>query len=280
MTVKLGSILFQIAFWIYLASAIIYVVHLFDKRRAIGTAGMSLLLVGLAFHTASLVVRTVAAGRPPFLNLYEYMLSFAWGGVVVYLGLEFLTKTRMFGSFAVPLVAGISYIAVRLPTDVNSTMPALRSAWRVPHIATAVLAYSAFAVAVGLAVMYLIREKNEGQDSFWATRLPSAEFLDQTIYRLITFGFLMQTLLLITGALWAQKVWGKYWSWDPKETWALITWLIYAAYLHMRTTKGWKGRTSAIVVIIGFGAVIFTLFGVNLLDKLGLLGSSLHTYAK
>ncbi len=277
MTVELGSILFKIAFSIYLAATASYVVHLFTERQAAGKAGTSLLIAGLAFHTASLVVRTVAAERPPFLNLYEYMLSFAWGGVVVYLGLEFLTRTRAYGSFAVPLVTGVSFLAVRLPIGVNPTMPALESPWRVPHIATAVLAYAAFAVAVGLSLMYLVREKS-GNDSFLAKRIPSAKFLDQTTYRLISFGFLMQTLLLITGAIWAQKVWGAYWSWDPKETWALITWLIYAAYLHMRTTRGWTGRTSAVVAIVGFGAVIFTLFGVNLLDKMGLLGSSLHTY--
>ncbi len=274
MTVELGSMLFKIAFWIYLSAAVFYVANLFSKRNAVGKAGLGLLLIGLAFHTASLVVRTVAAERPPFLNLYEYMLSFAWGGVVVYLGLEFLTKTRALGSFAVPLVAAISFLTVRLPTEVNPTLPALRSAWRVPHIATAVLAYAAFAVAVGLALMYLLREKNEGKESLWMMKMPSAGFLDQTIYRLISFGFLMQTLLLITGALWAQVAWGRYWQWDPKETWALITWLIYAAYLHMRTTKGWKGRKSAIMAIVGFAAVIFTLFGVNW------LGEGLHAYTK
>lgn len=273
MTVELGSMLFKIAFWIYLAAAVFYVAQLFDKRRAISTIGLALLLIGLAFHTGSLVVRTVAAQRPPFLNLYEYMLSFAWGGVIVYLGLELLTKTRVFGSFAVPLIAGISSLAVRLPTVVNPTMPALKSPWRVPHIASAVLAYAAFAVAAGLAAMYLAREEHERQDSFWATRLPPAEFLNQTIYRLIGFGFLMQTLLLITGAIWAQQAWGRYWGWDPKETWALITWLVYAAYLHMRSMHGWRGRKSAIMTIVGFAAVMFTLFGVN-------LHGGLHAYAK
>jgi cytochrome c-type biogenesis protein CcsB len=279
MTVELGSTLFKIAFWIYIGATAAYVVHLLSRRESAGRAGTALLLVGLAFHTASLVVRTIAAERPPFLNLYEYMLSFAWGGIVVYLGLELLTRTRAYGSFAVPLVTGIALLAVRLPIGVNPTMPALESPWRVPHIATAILAYASFAVAVGLAVMYLMREKCEGKDCFWTRRVPSARLLDQTTYRLISFGFMMQTLLLITGAIWAQKAWGKYWSWDPKETWALITWLIYAAYLHMRSAKGWSGRTSAAMVIVGFVAVIFTLFGVNLLDKLGLLGASLHTYA-
>lgn len=278
MTVELGASLFRIAFWIYLAAAAFYAAYLFGKREAVGRAGLVVLLIGFAFHTASLVVRTEAAQRPPFLNMYEYMLSYAWGGVLVYLGLELLTRTRVYGSFAVPLVAAIAFLAVRLPTEVNPTMPALRSAWRVPHIATAVLAYSAFAIAAGLALMYLLRDRKSRPDSFWVARLPAPETLDRTAYRLISFGFLMQTLLLITGALWAQVAWGRYWGWDAKETWALITWLVYAAYLHMRFSKGWKGRTSAIVLIVGFGAVIFTLFGVNKLAELGLLGGSLHTY--
>ena len=273
-TVELGVKLFQTAFWIYLAAAICYVGYLLSGRNALGRAGTALLAFGLAVHTGSLVIRTVASGRPPFLNLYEYMLSFTWGTAVVYLALERIAKSRSFGSFAAPFIAALSFLTCRLPSEINPTMPALRSAWRVPHIAAAVLSYAAFGIAFVLGVMYLAAERGEGgKKSFWTGRLPSPDLIDLTIYRMITFGFMMLILLIVTGAIWAQRAWGSYWSWDPKETWALITWLIYAAYLHMRTAKGWKGRRSAVMAIIGFIAVIFTLFGVNLLG-------GLHSYAK
>ncbi|MHB0913708.1 MAG: c-type cytochrome biogenesis protein CcsB [Armatimonadota bacterium] len=274
MTIELGAVLFKTAFCLYLVASAAYIAYLVRKSGGLGTIATGLLVAGGLVHTASLVVRTVAAARPPFLNLYEYMLSLSWGFVIVYLFVQRKAKTQELGAFAVPLLALFSYLAIRLPTEVNPTMPALRSAWRVPHIGTAIFAYSAFAVAFGLAIMYLIRERiGENKKSFWASRLPSLKTLDQLVYRITAFGFMMQTALLITGAVWAQFAWGRYWGWDPKETWALITWLIFAAYLHTRVTLGWKGKRSAITIIIGFIAVIFTLFGVNLLGGLHAYGS-------
>ena len=274
MTVETGSAVFKLAFWVYLLSAACYLGYLFSRRERLSRVGTALLSVGLVVHTASLVVRTVVAARPPFMNLYEYVLSLTWGVVLVYLVLERVAKSRAFGAFVVPLVAIFAYLASRLPSEVNPTLPALRSAWRVPHIGSAILAYAAFALAFGLAIMYLARERvsNKGT-SFWSTRLPSLDVLDQTIYRTIAFGFMMQTALLITGAIWAQFAWGRYWGWDPKETWSLITWLIYAAYLHTRTTMGWRGHRSALVSVIGFLAVVFTLLGVSYLLP------GLHSYA-
>lgn len=274
MTIELGAVLFKTAFYLYMAASVAYIVYLIWKTKNIGKIGTGLLIAGCLIHTASLVVRTIAAERPPFLNLYEYILSLSWGFVIVYLFVEWKAKSRELGAFAVPLLAIFSYLAIRLPTEVNPTMPALRSAWRMPHIGTAIFAYAAFAVAFGLAIMYLIRERaGDNNKSFWASRLPSLKTLDQLVYRMTAFGFMMQTALLITGAIWAQFAWGRYWGWDPKETWALITWLIYAAYLHTRVTLGWKGKRSAITIIIGFIAVIFTLFGVNLLGGLHAYGS-------
>jgi cytochrome c-type biogenesis protein CcsB len=273
MTVELGVTLFRVAFSIYLGATICYALHLFAQRDAVAKAGSAFLIAGLLVHTGSLVVRTMAAHRMPFLNLYEYMLSLTWGAVVVYLALELLTKSKAYGSFVVPLVAAFAFMTMRLPSEVNPTMPALESAWRTPHIGTAILAYSAFAAAFGVAIMYMLAERSAKKDgSFWATRLPSMKTLDRTIYRTIAFGFLMQTLLIITGAIWAERAWGSYWSWDPKETWALITWLIYAVYLHTRTQMGWQGRKSAIMAIIGFVAVAVTLAGVFFLK-------SLHSYS-
>ena len=266
MTISLGVNLFHIVFYIYLLSTLCYIVHLINARSTAGKAATALLATGWVVHTAALVVRTIAAERPPFMNLYEYVISLIWGVVLVYLVAEFTTKSKQIGAFAVPLVTLFAYLAIQLPTEVNPTMPALRSAWRVPHIFTAILAYSSFAVAFGLAFMYLIRERaDRKKGSFWASRIPSTKTLDQLIYRMLAFGFMMQTALLITGAVWAQFAWGRYWGWDPKETWALITWLIYAASLHMRVTMGWRGRKIAFVCIVGFIATMFTLFGVSLL---------------
>jgi cytochrome c-type biogenesis protein CcsB len=275
MTVSLGATLFEVAFCVYLAATLCYIGSLINQRQSVAKAGTLLLVLGLLIHTASLVIRTVAAQRPPFLNLYEYVLSLTWGVVVVYLALEITTKRRSFGAFAVPLVTLFAFLALRLPSDVNPTWPALKSAWRVPHIMTAVLAYASFAVAFGLGVMYLVRERSDRiPKSFWESRIPPLKVVDATIYRTISFGFLMQTALLITGAIWAQFAWGRYWSWDPKETWALITWIIYAGYLHTRTMMGWRGHRSALLAVTAFVVVLFTLFGV------GLLLPGLHSYAK
>ena len=246
-----------------------YVAFLFNQRNGIGAAGRILLILGLLLNTASLAVRWIALGRPPFLNLYEYMVSFTWGAVVVYLALELATRKRSFGGFAAPLIAIIAFMALLVPYSNTDILPALKSAWRIPHITSAILAYGAFAIAFVLALMYLLAEWAEkNPDSFWNGKLPSAKIIDHAVYRVIAFGFLMQTVLTICGAIWAQVTWGHYWSWDPKETWALITWLIYAAYLHTRTVLGWRGRNSALVAVFGFVAVLFTLWGVNYLGGL------------
>ena len=266
--------LFKIAFYVYLASMLCYAAYLFNRKAGAGKVATTLLVCGLLVHTASLVVRSDAANRPPFLNLYEYTLSCLWGVSLVYLVTEFKTKNRDVGVFVTPLIALFSFMALQLPTEVNPTMPALRSAWRVPHIATAIFAYAAFGVAFGMAIMYHIQDRVEGKkNSFWANRLPDKKNIDKAIYRMIAFGFMMQTALLITGAIWAQFAWGRYWGWDPKETWALVTWLIYAAFLHTRVTMGWTGRKSATMVIVGFFVMIFTLIGVNWLG-------GLHAYGK
>ena len=285
MTEQLGLCLFRIAFWIYMISAACYLVGLIKNQTSPAKLGRGFLLIALAAHTASLVVITVAIGRPPFLNLYEYMLSFTWAAAVVYITTELLTKNSALGGFCVPLVTAFVFFTQRLPNGKidDAIMPALRSAWRVPHVASAILAYGAFLIAFALAVMYLLRDAVDAKVakdpakaagmSFWASRLPSTKLLDQTIHRTVAFGFLMQTLLVIIGAIWAQFAWGRYWGWDPKETWSLITWLIYATYLHTRLVMGWRGRKSAWLAIIGFAVTVFTLIGVSFLFQ------GLHSYA-
>ncbi|HEY3414369.1 MAG TPA: c-type cytochrome biogenesis protein CcsB [Armatimonadota bacterium] len=288
MTEQLGLRLFETAFWIYLAAAAIYIAGMFKNQTNLAKLGRGFFLAALLVHTGSLVVITIAIGRPPFLNLYEYMLSFTWAAAAVYAAMEALTKSTSFGAFCVPLIAAFALFTQLLGKEIHqgideSIMPALHSAWRVPHVGSAILAYGAFLIAFVLAIMYLVRTQIDrnaaapggkpAQKSFWDARLPSAAVLDQTIYRTIAFGFLMQTLLVIIGAVWAQVAWGRFWGWDPKETWSFITWLIYATYLHTRTAMGWRGQRSAWLAIIGFAATAFTLIGVSFL-----LGG-LHSYA-
>lgn len=277
MTEQQGLTLFTYAFGFYGLASLVYLFGMVQNQVNVAKLGRAFFLLGLVVHTASLVVITMAIGRPPFLNLYEYMLSFTWAAAVVYAVMEILTKNTAFGAFCVPLIAAFVFFANKLPNAKidDSVMPALRSAWRVPHIGSAILAYGAFTIAFVLAILHLFRENIDAGKarakgkvvgkSFWDSRLPSAALLDQTIYRTIAFGFLMQTLLVIIGAIWAQIAWGGYWSWDPKETWSFITWLIYATYLHTRTTMGWRGRKSAWLAIIGFAAVVFTGLGVSYL---------------
>ncbi|HUV04164.1 MAG TPA: c-type cytochrome biogenesis protein CcsB [Armatimonadota bacterium] len=275
MTIEIGVTLFRIAFGIYLTASVCYIAHLVTRRSTPGKAGTTLLAAGLLVHTASLAARTIAAGRPPFMNVYEFMLSFTWVLVALYLVLEFAMKNKALGAFNAPLTAIFALVALRMPSAVTGTLPALRSAWRVPHISTALLAYAAFGIAFELAIMYLIQDSaGRNKKSFWSARLPDLKATDHATYRTITFGFMMQTLAVVTGAVWAQKAWGAYWSWDPKETWALITWLIYAAYLHMRNTQRWRGRKSAVMAIVGFAATLFTLFGVSFLMR------GLHSYTR
>jgi cytochrome c-type biogenesis protein CcsB len=272
--ISTAALLFKCSFWLYVVSAIAYIICLIRNRSGYCALGKALLILGLCFHTASLGIRYISTGHPPFLNLYEYLISFTWAAVLVYLVIESVYKTRMYGAFVIPLISAFAMVAYFLPSGEVYVMPALKSAWRIPHIATAILAYSAFMVAFVLAILYLVGERTESKaDSFWHRRLPPLKSLDQNMYRVMAFGFLMQTLLIITGAMWAQYAWGRYWGWDPKETWALVTWFIYAAYLHTRVTMGWRGRRSAILAIIGFVSVVFTLFGVSLLL------SGLHSYA-
>ena len=274
MTVELGVVLFDAALILYAAAAVCYVAGMVKNSKLVGRIGLYALVLGLLIHTASIAARTIATRTPPLLNMYEYVLALIWCAVVIYLILEWVTKTKVFGAFVVPLIAVSSVMLVELlSAEARPVMPALRSAWRVPHIVSGSLAYAGFGIAFCLAIMYLIGERAaRNEQSFWAKRLPALRTLDYTIYRTVAFGFLLQTSLILTGALWAQKSWARYWGWDSKETWSLITWLVYAAYLHTRSI-GWKGRRSAILAIIGFAVAMFTLFGVSYLL------AGLHSYA-
>jgi cytochrome c-type biogenesis protein CcsB len=258
------NLFFTLAFAIYVVSGIIFFAFVATRKHQIGQAGVIGTTAAFAIHTLAIVLRVIESGRLPFSNQFEFANSFTWGIVLCYLFLHYVYKFTAVGAFVVPLAFVMMGYASMLPKTIRPLMPALQSNWLWLHVGTAVVSYGSFAVAAGLSVMYLMAEKGTS-GSEKRHLFPDAEACDYLSYRFIAFGYLMLTLVILTGAIWAKSAWARYWGWDPKETWSLITWLIYSAYLHLRLNRGWKGRPAALFSVIGFICVIFTFIGVNTL---------------
>jgi cytochrome c-type biogenesis protein CcsB len=283
------SQIFGIVMLVYLAVAIIFVLAELSLSSRIQRSGQWLLWGGLALQTGALLGRwyssyeLAASHTPPqawlqrlslviiqapLSNFYESLIFFSW--CLPALGL--LAFRRNFQGYLGALAATISCLLLAyasfggVDASLKPLMPALKSNWLLIHVVTCFLGYSAFAVAFGAGLLYLLQEKRP------RPTLPALPQLDRLLYRAVMLGFLLLTLGILTGAVWAESAWGRYWSWDPKETWSLITWLIYAALLHARLLKGWHGRRIAWLSILGFMAVLFTYFGVSFLL------SGLHSY--
>lgn len=273
------NLAFIMTFAAYSAAMLFYVWYFVSKRENVGQLASIVTIVGWIANTVALTIRSIMAGRLPFSNGYEFLLAFAWGIVLIYLWFEYRHRLKSLGAFVIPIAwILLAYVLVAIPSEQKAVVPlmaALRSNWLSVHVATAILSYGAFAVSFGLAVMYLMKVRNENSGSISGIigNLPAARLLDELSYKSITFGFFFLALVIVSGAIWAEQAWGSYWTWDPKETWSLITWLIYGAYLHARLTYGWRGKRAAILAIIGFIAVMFTFFGVNYFL------AGLHSYA-
>jgi cytochrome c-type biogenesis protein CcsB len=208
--------------------------------------------------------------------MYESLVFFAWAIAIFYLGLEWKYKNRILGAFSMPFAfVSMAYASFspQFGKEIKPLIPALQSNWLIAHVITCFVGYAAFAVACGIGIMYLLKDRKtkEAPGSLLAS-LPELKVIDDIIHKTLVFGFLWLTAGIITGAVWANSAWGTYWSWDPKETWSLITWFVYAATLHARFTRGWGGRRIAWLAVLGFISVIFTYYGVNFLL------SGLHSY--
>jgi len=265
---------------LYLACLLSYLIHATSRNRAVGLFSSCLLTLTLLLHSAGLILRWVETHRTgygyvPLSNMYESLVFFSWTIVFVYLILEWKYRQRIIGVFVTPfafLAIALTSIIPGIDAKITPLVPALQSNWLAVHVITCFLGYASFAVSFGISILYLIREKGGGKEKGIASWLPSSPVLDEINYKSIVIGFPMLTLGIITGAAWANYAWGSYWSWDPKETWSLITWFIYAAFLHARSTRDWRGRKAALLSVFGFTAVLFTYFGVNYLI------SGLHSY--
>ena len=274
--------LFNITTIFYMASTLAFLGYLAGRNKHVGLAGSIIAWAGFAIHTVATGLRwkesyDIGLGHAPLSNLYESVVFFAWSIVLIFGIIDAKYKYRVIGAFVMPFaLLAMAWGQLYLPTDINPLMPALQSNRLLYHVLTCFLGYAAFAVACGVSIMYLIKAKSEEQGNDAAggivSQFPPTKVLDELNYKAIMVGFPLLTLGIITGAAWANYAWGTYWSWDPKETWSLIVWFIYAAFLHARFTKGWVGRRAAWLSIIGFLATVFCYLGVNLLL------SGLHSY--
>lgn len=236
-------------------------------REALGRYGTWLAVHAVVFLTASLGLRAMVTGHGPFSNMYEFSIAFAWGALVTYLYFEYRYHFRTLALLVVPVSLALLAYATTWTNEVQPLVPALQNNLLLTvHVLVAVIAYGAFTVAFGAGVLYLVQRKNTVR---W---LPANTVLDEIGYKAVVVGFPMLALVLILGAIWAEIAWGTYWSWDPKETAALFTWLVYGGYLHARVMRGWRGNRSAVFLIVGFGATLFTYFG-------NLFFGGLHSYA-
>jgi cytochrome c-type biogenesis protein CcsB len=259
-------LLFKITLLFYFIATVLYLVDVITRQEKAGRIGRWVLVGGFVLHCATLTTRFLASGHAPVVNLQDSLSFFAWAVVVIFLLFDLKYRLTVLGAFACPL-ALVLMIAGSAAPNTPALNPALNSWWFPVHVTLAFLGDAVFALAAVAGVMYLLQERMLKSKKFSALyyRLPSLDVLDNINYRCLTFGFPLMTMGIISGAVWANAAWGTYWNWDPKETWALITWFLYAALLHGRLTVGWRGRRAAIFAIIGFLCLLFTFLGVNFL---------------
>ncbi len=261
------KLLIFITILFYMTSTAGYFAYLFWQKDRLYRAGYYLLIAGFLCHTAAVGYGTVISGHIPVHNLRGTLLIAGWAIAGVFLLFQYKFNLKILGIYAAPLATVIVIIASLLPDAPLQTTNIFNSFWLILHIMAVFVGEAALALACGVGLLYLVQEhaiKNKIH-GFFFKRIPSLELIDNTGYACIIVGFTMLTIGLITGLVYAKSIWGRFWSWDSKEIWSGITWLIYAALLHGRISVGWRGRKAAIMSIIGFAALLFTFLGVNFL---------------
>lgn len=302
---RLSTDAFNVALFAYIAGMIGYFYYLAFRRQLAWRSASLAAFFGLSAHALSVVARGFAAGRVPWGNMYEYSSLLALLVVAGYLFVvEGIFKVRVLGGFVLAFSVLTMAIAVMfLYVGPGPLVPALNSYWIKIHVVAAITGSSLFALGCIVTILYLAKDRRERRSAAVApimggsvdlddapphfeagadepvggvTRrgiLPPAAVLDRVAYRTIAFAFPIWTFAVIAGAIWAEQAWGRYWGWDPKETWSFITWVIFAGYLHARATSGWRGRRAAVIALVGFGSLLITYYAVNL----WIVG--LHSYA-
>ncbi len=256
---------------VYLVNSILYLINITLKNEKLEKFNFILTIIGFIPHTLGLVLWMKQVGHAPFTNLYESTVFFSWAIVLVYFLILLKYKIKNIGMVTVPLAFLAIGAASILPAhykEMTPLVPALQSIWLEVHVISCMLAYSFFAFSFVMSIMFLVKQKNNSD------KLPATGKLENLNHKSILIGIVLLTFGIISGSIWANSAWGTYWSWDPKETWSLITWIIYAIYLHARFVKGWSEKRLAYISCFGFLCVLFTYWGVNLLL------SGLHSYGR
>ena len=276
-----SSVLLSITTFIYGLATFLYIASWVFKKPLSGRLAFWTALVGVAGNTAGIIMRWVESyrlgiGHAPLSNMYESLVFFSWTIVIIYLVIERQYKNAVIGAFATPiafLAMAYASMSPNISDRIQPLIPALKSNWLIAHVITCFLGYAGFAIAFGISLMYLLKQRDAEEKSNLLSHFPKPRVLDELTHQMVMFGFLFLSIGIITGAVWANSAWGSYWTWDPKETWSLITWFIYATLLHARMMRGWYGKRIAYLSIVGFMAVIFTYFGVNYLPGLHSYGA-------
>ncbi len=248
----------------------------YTRTEKVARIATAMMILGFLLLFAGVIARGLSAHRVPWGNMYEFSITGALAFTGAYLGALRKYDLRWLGllvSIAVLLTLGTAVAVLYRPSA--PLVPALKSTWLVIHVSAAIISGGVFLLAnvIAAAYLYLDSMESKGPRSAWAQRLPSLEVLDQLSYRLVAFVFPLWTFAVIAGAIWAESAWGRYWGWDPKETWAFITWVAYAAYLHARVTIGWRGRRAAWLCLFAGSTFLFNYIYVNI------YGTGKHTYS-
>jgi cytochrome c-type biogenesis protein CcsB len=273
--VEINYLLFRSVLGITFLAAAAYLVFFVSQNNKIRKIARVILLISGVLQTLHIVSRYILAGHTPITSQHEAVVFFAWATTWAYLSFRWRYTVKNFGTFVSILIFCLLLISSFSSRDFTPLLPALQSIWLPIHAGVSIIAYGFLSLAFCGGLMYLLQERElkSKKFGFFFSRFPSLDALDQLNNHCLTAGFVFLTLGIVTGSIWARQAWGTYWQWDPKETWSLITWFLYLVQLHQRYTVGWRGKRAAVMAIVGFAAVVFTLWGVTYL-----LGG-IHSYA-
>ncbi len=264
----MSEIFFYITAVIYLFATCVYSAYLFSRKDNLISFAQKVLISGFVFHTLTIAVRWIEAGRTPATSLHESLNLFSWLTVAIFLLMLIKYKQKVLGAFVSPFALLLILTASLLPKKIIPLSPVLESYWLPVHVMLAFLGNAFFAIAFFLGIMYIIQEhylKSRKLKGLYFI-LPSLETLDELNYKCLQYGFPLLTIAIITGAIWSEYAVGSYWDWKPRQIWSLITWFLYAALLHGRLTAGWRGKKAAMLSGVAFLVLLASFFIINFLS--------------